>query len=160
MKEPSASGNVINTIINGQTVDALKICSTCKSALYKNNIPHLSVSNGFHYAITPQQLPKIDLMAERLISPLISFIQIRRIRDVQGQFGIYGQIINVPVAVYTMFHICQASRDGSFFFSYDSRAMLFLKNVNNTFLNKITCLFLPFSYDWELYTVMSVLNPL
>ena len=26
------------------------------------------------------------------------------------------QIINVPSAVYTMFHICKASRDGSFFF--------------------------------------------
>ena len=35
LKKPSASGNVINTIINGQNVDALKICSTCKSALDK-----------------------------------------------------------------------------------------------------------------------------
>ena len=42
MKKPSASGNVINTI-NGQNVDALKISSTCKSALDQNNIPHLSV---------------------------------------------------------------------------------------------------------------------
>ena len=42
-------------------------------------------------------------------------MQIRRLRHVQGQFGIYGEIINVPVAVYTMFHICQASRDCSFF---------------------------------------------
>ena len=53
-------------------------------------------------------------MAERLISPQIPFMHIRRLRHVQGQFGIYGQIINVPVAVYTMFHIYQASRDGSF----------------------------------------------
>ena len=49
LKKPSASGNVINTIIHGQNVGALKICSTCKSALDKNNIPHLSVYNGFHY---------------------------------------------------------------------------------------------------------------
>jgi hypothetical protein len=41
VKKPSASGNVFNTIINGQTVDALKTFSTCKSALDKNNIPHL-----------------------------------------------------------------------------------------------------------------------
>jgi hypothetical protein len=54
-------------------------------------------------------------MAERLISPQIHFMQIRRLRHVQGQLGIYGQVINVPDAVYTMFHICQASRDGSFF---------------------------------------------
>ena len=92
-------------------MDALKICSTCKSALDKNNIPHLSVYNGFHYPNTPQHLPKIDLIIKRLISPRIPFMQIRH---VQGQFGIYGQIINSPVALYTMFHICQASRDGKF----------------------------------------------
>ena len=95
-------------------MDALKICSTCKSALDKNNIPHLSVYNGFHYPKTPQNLPKIDFMTERLISPRSSFTQIR-LRHVQGQFGMYGQIINVPVAVRTMFHFCQASRDDSVF---------------------------------------------
>ena len=62
MKKPSASGNVINTIINGQNVDALKICSTCKSALDKNSIPHFSVHNECHYPKTPQHLPKIDLI--------------------------------------------------------------------------------------------------
>ena len=107
MKKPSVSGNVINTIINGQNVDALKICSrpTSKSALDKNYIPHLSVYIAFHYPKTQQHLPKIDLMTERLISPRIHFMQIRRSRHVQGQFGIYGQTINVPVAVYTMFHM-------------------------------------------------------
>lgn len=49
LKKPSASEYIINTITNGQNVDALKICSTCKSALDKNNIPNLSVYNGFHY---------------------------------------------------------------------------------------------------------------
>ena len=97
-------------------MDALTICSTCKSALDKNNIPHLSFYNGFHYPKTPQYLPKIeDIMTERLICPRIPFTQIRRLRHVQGQLGIYGQVINIPVAVYTMFHICQASYDGSFF---------------------------------------------
>jgi hypothetical protein len=62
---------------------------------------------------TPQHLPKRDLIPERLISPQIPFMQIRRLRHIQGQFGIYGHIINVPV--YTMFHICQASRDCAFF---------------------------------------------
>ena len=85
--------------------------------LDKNNILHLSVYNEFHYLKTPQHLPKIDFIAERLISPQIPFMQIRRLRHVQGQFGIYGHIINVPVAVYTMFHICQAFRDGSYFSS-------------------------------------------
>ena len=62
----------------------------------------LSVYNGFHYPKTPQHLTKIYFITERLISPQIPFMDIRRLRHVQGQFGIYGQIINVPVAVDTM----------------------------------------------------------
>lgn len=102
LNKPSTSGNIINILTNGQNVDTLKICSTCKSALDKNNIPNMSVYNGFHYPKIPQHLPKIDFITERLISPRIPFMQIRRLRHVQGQFGIYGQIINVPVAVDTM----------------------------------------------------------
>ena len=58
LNKPSASGNVINIIIKGQNVNALKICYTCKSSLDKNNIPHLYVYNGFHYPKTAQHLPK------------------------------------------------------------------------------------------------------
>lgn len=97
LKKPFASGNIINTITYGQNVDTLKICSTCKSALDKNSIPNLSIYNGFHYPKITQQLPKKDFITERLISPRIPFMQIRRLRHVQGQFGIYGQIINVAV---------------------------------------------------------------
>ncbi|KAK0157220.1 hypothetical protein PV328_011729 [Microctonus aethiopoides] len=47
LKKPSALGNSINTITNVQNVDALNICSTCKSALDKNKIANFSVYNGF-----------------------------------------------------------------------------------------------------------------
>lgn len=102
LKKPSTAGNIINILTNGQNVDTLKICSTCKSALDKNKIPNMTVYNGFHYPNIPQYLPKIDFITERLISPRIPFMQIRRLRHIQGQFGIYGQIINIPVAVDTM----------------------------------------------------------
>lgn len=69
LKKPSASGNIINTITNGQNVDALKICSTCKSALDKNSISNFSLYNGFHYPNIPQHLPKMDFITDRLISP-------------------------------------------------------------------------------------------
>ena len=107
MKKPSASGNVINTIINGQNVDALKICSTCKSTLDKNNIPHLSVYNGFHYPKTPQRLRKIDFIAERLISPRIPFMQIRIIRHIRT---------NYQCSCCCLHHFSHLScvRDGSF----------------------------------------------
>ncbi|GFU14265.1 ATP-dependent DNA helicase [Trichonephila clavipes] len=52
----------------------------------------------FHTA----HLPTLDLVSEKLISPRIPFMQIRRLRHVRGQFGILGQIINVPVSVNTM----------------------------------------------------------
>ena len=39
LKKPSASGNIINTIINGKNVDALKICYI---PLYEHDISHLS----------------------------------------------------------------------------------------------------------------------
>lgn len=102
LKKSSSSGRIIDIINIEQNADAFKICSTCKSALDKNNIPNLSVYNGFHYPIVPLNLPKIDFITERLISLRIPFMQIRRLRHVQGQFGIYGQIIIVPVAVNTM----------------------------------------------------------
>lgn len=44
----------------------------------------------------------MNFIEQRLISPRIPFMQIRRLRHVNGQYGIYGQIINVPVEVDTM----------------------------------------------------------
>lgn len=82
----------------------MKICSTCKTALDKPNIPIMSTYNGFKYPPFPTNppLPRLDQVSERLISPRLPFMQIRRLRHVHGQFGIYGQVINVPVEVNTM----------------------------------------------------------
>ncbi|GFY35649.1 helitron_like_N domain-containing protein [Trichonephila clavipes] len=54
------------------------------------------------YREIPAHLPTLDLVSERLISLRIPFMQIRRLRHVHGQFGILGQIINVPVSINTM----------------------------------------------------------
>lgn len=72
---------------NVENLSALKICSTCKFALDKKLIPNYIV---------------LHFLSARLLSPRIPFVQIRRLRHVQGQFQIYGQIINVPVSVDTM----------------------------------------------------------
>jgi hypothetical protein len=74
-------------------------CTTCRQALGRNTIQQLAAFNGFKYPPIPVHLPKLDLVSERLISPRIPFMQIRRLRHVQGQFGILGQVINVPVSV-------------------------------------------------------------
>lgn len=97
---------------NFQNINNIKdamICSTCKVALDKQNIPIFSTYNGFKYPEIPAHLPKLDLVMERLISPRLPFMQIRRLRHVHGQFGIYGQVINVPVSVDTM--VNQLPRD-------------------------------------------------
>lgn len=68
----------------------------------KGKIPQLSTYNGFKFPTIPSHLPKLNLIEQRLISPRIPFMQIRRLRHMNGQYGIYGQIINVPVEVNTM----------------------------------------------------------
>ena len=85
-----------------RNVNLVTVCSTCKSSLDKKKIPVYSVHNGFKFPPKPSDLPPLDLVTERLISPRIPFMQIRRLRHVHGQYGIYGQVINVPVSVNTM----------------------------------------------------------
>ncbi|GFX81147.1 serine--tRNA ligase [Trichonephila clavipes] len=91
-------------MLKNVNVTEVKVCSTCLKAINKNSVPLLSVYNGFKYPPFPQHLKNfpLDLVTERLISPRIPFMQIRRLRHVLGQFGIYGQVINVPIEVNTM----------------------------------------------------------
>jgi hypothetical protein len=70
--------------------------------LSKNKIPSMSVYNGFKVPYIPDHLPPLDIISESLISPRIPYMQIRRVHHVNSQYGIYGQIINVPVSVDTM----------------------------------------------------------
>lgn len=58
----------------------------------KEKIPLMSTYNGFAYPKIPSHLPTLNLIEQRLISPRIPFMQIRRLRHVNGQYGIYGRI--------------------------------------------------------------------
>ena len=103
LKLPSSGHEEILTKIIPNIPKAnIKVCNTCVQALNKNNIPLMSTYNGFKFPEIPHDLPALDLISERLISPRIPFMQIRRLRHVNGQYGIYGQIINVAVSVNTM----------------------------------------------------------
>lgn len=97
----------IRTLLSNIAILQIKICSTCFAAIRKKNIPPLSVYNGFKYPPLPDCLKDfpLDLVTERLISPRIPFMQIRRLRHVHGQYGIYGQVINVPIEVNTMVNL-------------------------------------------------------
>lgn len=83
-------------------VENFKICSTCRQSLSHNRIPHLSQTNGYKYPDHPSALPPLDPITERLISPRLPFMQIRRLRRDFGTYKIIGQIINIPVEVDNM----------------------------------------------------------
>ncbi|XP_040357685.2 uncharacterized protein LOC120841632, partial [Ixodes scapularis] len=79
-----------------------KLCSTCIQSVHKGHIPHLSSSNGYVYPPKPAHLPQLNAVSERLISPQIPFMQLRRLMHGAGQHGIKGPVVNVCVDVDDM----------------------------------------------------------
>lgn len=65
-------------------VEGFLVCQTCRCNLKQNKIPTMSKSNGFTYPIYPAELPPLDPITERLISPRLPFMQIRRLRFAAG----------------------------------------------------------------------------
>ena len=87
----------------------IMLCSCCRKSLAEGKIPARATYNGFQYPPKPPNLPKLNAITTRLISPRIPFMQIRRLRRDFGTYRILGQIINVPVDVETM--VRSLSRD-------------------------------------------------
>ncbi|XP_028036181.1 uncharacterized protein LOC114247409 [Bombyx mandarina] len=77
------------------------VCNTCKRSLNKKSMPPLAKVNGFSYPDEPPALPPLDPISERLISPLLPFMQVRRLRH-DASYGIVGQVINLPTDVQQM----------------------------------------------------------
>jgi len=103
LKQPvEVHQEILHKILPNKSVEDILACNTCFSSLSKNKIPSMSVYNGFKFPDILDHLPPLDIISERLISPRIPFMQFRRLCYVNGQYGIYGQIINVPVSVGTM----------------------------------------------------------
>lgn len=99
---PKSSDESTKTTISNIDIDNVRVCSTCKQAISKGKIPTMSTYNGVKFIDKPSNLPKFKPISERLISPRIPFLQIRRLRHGQGQYGIIGKIINIPVEINTM----------------------------------------------------------
>ncbi|CAG5090463.1 Protein of unknown function [Cotesia congregata] len=103
--------NLLKQITTFTNVTEVKMCKTCKASVTKGNIPCLATYNGFRYPKRPANLPDLDIIAERLISPRLPFMQIPRLHF-NGQFGITGHIINVPVSVDNMIRLLPRPLDG------------------------------------------------
>lgn len=120
---PILIGNFPNEDVNN-----FKVCSTCRQSLSKNKVLPLSRSNGFKYPPKPTNLPTLDAISERLISPRLPFMQIRRLRY-QGNYGIIGQVINVPVDVNNMVNQLPRQLDEDFAFNVNIKENLIHKSV-------------------------------
>lgn len=75
------------------------LCCYCRTNLSKTKIPPMSKSNGNGYLPKPDLSP-LDSVTERLVSPPLLFMQLRRLRH--KEHAIIGQEINVPVDTNTM----------------------------------------------------------
>ncbi|XP_014297815.1 uncharacterized protein LOC103577701 [Microplitis demolitor] len=94
--------DILKIIVPHLDKDDILICNTCRQSLDTKNIRTMAVYNGFEFPRKLEHLPSLDLISERLISPRIPFMQIRRLRQVNGQYVIHGQVINVSDCIYTM----------------------------------------------------------
>ena len=76
--------------------DKVKLCSTCRTVIRERKIPRSAGCKGFRYPSKPN-LPDLNPITRRLLSPRIPFMQIRRLQRQSGSYTIVGQVINVPI---------------------------------------------------------------
>lgn len=79
------------------------VCYTCNRSLLQGKIPELARINGFYYLIKPDS-PLLNKIEERLVSPRLPFLQIRKL-GADGQFGLKGNIINDPLMSIKQFEV-------------------------------------------------------
>ena len=78
----------------------IKLCVTCRKDIMSNKVPNLSLSNGLAFHEVPDCLKTLTELEERLISPRIPFMIIRSLGFCK-QFGLKGNLVNVPMNVDT-----------------------------------------------------------
>lgn len=109
--KPLTQVGVSALIDNGsfESVDGFSVCQTCRSNLKQGKVPTMSKSNGFIFPKKPSGLPTLDVVTERLISPRIPFMQIRRLRFAAGtpQFCIAIFCISSIVINYRQLLYCR-----------------------------------------------------
>ncbi|CAF0843236.1 unnamed protein product [Adineta ricciae] len=78
----------------------IKLCATCRKDIMSKKVPNLSLSNGLAFYEVPDCLKVLTELEERLISPRIPFMAIRSLGFCK-QFGLKGNLVNVPMNVDT-----------------------------------------------------------
>ncbi|CAF4080432.1 unnamed protein product, partial [Adineta steineri] len=80
--------------------EIIELCATCRKDIMSNKIPNLALSNGLAFYEIPDCLKILTELEERLISPRIPFMVIRTL-GFSKQFGLKGNLVNVPMNVDT-----------------------------------------------------------
>lgn len=80
------------------------IRKTCRTQHRKGKIPTLKVTNGLEFPEIPNFLANLTRLEERLVSPIVPFMQIRDLMPfaLNPQLGIKGSVVNIPVSVPEM----------------------------------------------------------
>ncbi|CAF2041908.1 unnamed protein product, partial [Rotaria magnacalcarata] len=78
----------------------IKLCVTCRKDIMLHKVPNLCLSNGLAFHEVPDCLKILTELEERLISPRIPFMVIRTLGFCK-QFGLKGNLVNVPMNVDT-----------------------------------------------------------
>ncbi|XP_052075796.1 uncharacterized protein LOC127713867 [Mytilus californianus] len=70
------------------------VCRTCLKSLKKGKLPNLAIHNKLNFPLKPQVL-MLNSLEEKLVAPVSTFFQMRELPS-GGQFGIQGNVVNVP----------------------------------------------------------------
>lgn len=89
---------------NISNYNSVWICGTCRTHANQNRVPILSTKNGFQFPEIPDVLKDLSPLEERMVSPIINFMQIRPLmpHSLNPQLSLKGSIVNISVQVTDM----------------------------------------------------------
>ena len=105
----------------------IKLCVTCRKDIMSNKVPNLCLSNGLAFCEIQDCLKILTELEERLISPRIPFMVIRTLGFCK-QFGLKGNLVNVPMNVDTNVSILPRSFSDTY--TIQLKLMRQMKNKN------------------------------
>lgn len=101
--------NCDRTVVSepGKVLDKVQFCFTCTNKMKKGKLPKLNFKS---YKLPPiaEELKGLSSIEERMVSPRIPFMQIQKL-SWDGQYGIKGNIVNVPVDITTSTNVLPRS---------------------------------------------------
>ena len=74
-------------------------CITCARSIKNKDIPRLCTRDGLELPEIHYVLRYLSQLEERLVSPVLPFMQVRALGIADKQYGLRGQVVNVPIDV-------------------------------------------------------------